>query len=81
LCEEPEALVLGAVVIREGRIQDVRQLVNVASAIIKKKEGVSEDIKIKEVVFFPRTRVYVAVYERPSCRMASLGVQGRKVKQ
>lgn len=72
--------VFGSVVVREGRIRDYRELVNVVCSVAKRREGTSEDISIKEIMFFPRTRLYVAIYEIPasSRRMASLGVRGRK---
>lgn len=72
--------VFSSVVIREGRIRDYRELVNVACACAKQKEGTNEDIPIKEIVFCPKTRLYVAIYEVPAShrRMASLGVRGRK---
>jgi len=69
--EDSEAQILGSVVVHEGRIRDYRELVNVVCSIVKKKEKTHEDVKIKEIMFFPQTRVYVAIYERPSWRMAS----------
>jgi hypothetical protein len=75
--------VLGSVVIKEGRIRDYRELVNVVCSIVKRKEGTHEDISIKEIVFCPRTNVYVAIYEVPisSRRMTSPSVRGRRVNR
>lgn len=66
-------MTLSSVVVREGRIRDYRELVNVASDCAKQKEGTKEDISILEIVFCPKTRLYVAVYEVPisSRRMTS----------
>jgi hypothetical protein len=58
--------VFSSVVIREGRVKDYRELINVASDCAKKKEGTQEDISILEVMFCPKTRLYVAVYEVPA---------------
>jgi len=76
-------VVFGSVVVRVGRIEDFRQLVNVCASIAKRKEGTHEDIPIKEIVFCPRTNVYVAIYEVPisSRRMTSPGVRGRRVNR
>ena len=65
--------VLGSVVIKEGRIRDYRELVNVVCSIVKRKEGTRENISVKEIIFCPKTRVYVALYEIPasSRRMSS----------
>ena len=65
--------VFSSVVVREGRIRDYRELVNVACDCAKRKEGTEGDVPIIEIVFCPKTRLYVAIYEVPasSRRMAS----------
>lgn len=58
--------VFSSVVLREGRIRDYRELVNVACDSAKRKENTTEDISIVEIVFCPKTRLYVAIYEIPA---------------
>ena len=58
--------VFSSVVVREGRIRDCRELVNVASDCAKQKEGTKEDIPILEIMFCPKTRLYVAIYAVPA---------------
>ena len=61
-----KATVLGSIVVKEGRIRDYRELVNVACAIVKHKEGTSKDISVQEIIFCPKTRVFVVLYEIPA---------------
>jgi len=58
--------VFSAIVIREGRARDYRELVNIASSCAKQKEHINNDISIKEIVFCPKTRLYIAIYEVPA---------------
>lgn len=58
--------VFSSVVIREGRTRDYRELVNIAASCAKQKERTNNDISIKEIVFCPKTRLYVAIYEVPA---------------
>ena len=72
---------LKAVVIRIARAQkqgrrvacDMREVINIAGSLAKKREGVQHDIPIVEILFSAKLGVYVAIYEVPSSgrRMAS----------
>jgi len=61
-----QVTVFSSVVIREGRARDYRELVNIASSCAKQKERTNNDISIKEIVFCPKTRLYVAIYAVPA---------------
>ena len=66
---------------KQGRACDMREIVNIAASLAKKRERVKQDIAILDICFFPNLGVHVAVYLAPDSRMTSPGVQGRSVKR
>ena len=65
---------------KRGRACDMREIVNIASSLAKKREGAQHTIPIVEILFSAKLGVYVAIYEvqKSKVRMASPGVRGRK---
>ena len=65
---------------KQGRVSDVREIVNIAASLAKKRERVQNAIPILDICYLPKLGIYVAVYEaqKRDVRMASPGVRGRK---
>jgi len=63
------------VIVPNERTQDMRSLVNIASAEAKRREGTHQDIPIRALKFIPELGVYVAIYD---WEHSSSGARGRK---
>lgn len=66
---------------KRGRACDMREIVNIAGALAKKREGTRHNVPILEIFYSARLGVYVAIYEAQThTRMASLGRSGKERK-
>ena len=49
---------------KEGRAQDMREVLQIANKLVKMREKSESEIPILEVVYVPRVQAYVCIYER-----------------